>query len=362
LEWLLAIKKINAMKIGFYSPYYDSLSGGERYVFTLAGHWSKAHGVSIFWNDDSILKKAQERFHLDLSNVHVVPNIFHYEPLISKFFSSSQYDLIFFLSDGSIPISCASHNIIHFQVPFQKISFPFWKRINIQKIICNSKFTKDAIDPSVGSHADIIYPPVDVEKFAIGKKEKTILSVGRFSSFFQTKKQEVLIEIFSEGVKRGIFKDWRLILAGGLLPSDRHYFESLVLKSKGFLIELKPNVSFETLQKLYASATIYWHAAGFKETNPQLMEHFGITTVEAMASGCIPVVYNAGGQPEIVDHGKNGFLWNTKEECSKYTLDIIHSFKLQKELQSRAKTTSRRFSSDNFCQQFDNLLHQITKK
>jgi len=350
------------MKIGFYSPYFDSLSGGERYVFTLAGHWSKAHDISVFWNDSAICTKAQDRFRLHLEKVHVVPNIFQNEPLINKLFSSSQYDLIFFLSDGSIPMSGASHNILHFQVPFQKVSFPFWKSIKTQKIICNSKFTKDAIDPSVGSYADIIYPPVDVEKFALGKKEKTLLSVGRFSSFFQTKKQEVLIDIFSEGVKRGIFKDWRLILAGGLLPSDRHYFESLVLKSKGFSIELKPNVSFETLQKLYATATIYWHAAGFKETNPQFMEHFGIATVEAMASGCIPVVYNAGGQPEIVDQGKNGYLWNTKEECLKYTLEIIHSEKLRKSLQHEALEKAKIFSTANFCQKFDELLDQITKK
>jgi len=348
------------MKIGFYSPYFDSLGGGERYVLTLAGHWSKIHDVSIFWNDSTIIKKAQERFQLDLSNVYSVPNIFQNEPLIIKLFSSSQYDLIFFLSDGSIPMSCASHNILHFQVPFSKVSFPFWKKIKIQKIICNSTFTKNAIDPSVGSHADIIYPPVDVEKFHIGKKEKTILSVGRFSSFFQAKKQEVLIDIFLDGVKRGILKNWKLIMVGGLLPSDQQYFDMLKLKAKNFPITFLPNSLFQELQKEYSKASLYWHGAGFGETDPQLMEHFGIATVEAMASGCIPIVYNAGGQPEIIDQGKNGFLWNTKEECLDLTNTVIHSSKLQKELQRQTRVKAMEFSTTRFCQQFDELLGKIS--
>jgi len=350
------------MKIGFYSPYFDSLSGGERYVLTLAGYWSKTHDISIFWNDSTILKRAQERFHIDLSNVKAVSNIFQTDPLISKLFSSSQYDLIFFLSDGSIPTSCATHNILHFQVPFSKVSFPFWKRMKIQKIICNSAFTKNAIDQSVGSRADIIYPPVDTESLRGGKKEKIILSVGRFSSFFQTKKQELLIDIFSEGVAKGLLKDWKLTLIGGLLPSDQKYFKMLESKTKGLAVTLLPNATFDTLKKEYARATIYWHGAGFGETNPQLMEHFGITTVEAMASGCIPIVYNAGGQPEIVDQGKSGFLWNTKEECLKYTEEILHSEKLLNTIRKTAETKSKMFSNEIFCKKFDDVLHQITVK
>ncbi|HCM82217.1 MAG: Glycosyl transferase family 2 [Microgenomates group bacterium GW2011_GWC1_43_11] len=347
------------MKIGFYSPYFDSLSGGERYVLTLAGHWSKAHTISIFWNDPAIIDKAQERFHIDLTHVQTVPNIFQNEPFLSKIFSSSQYDLIFFLSDGSIPSSLATYTILHFQVPFQTVSFPFWKRYKIHKIVCNSKFTKNAIDPSVGKNAEVIYPPVDIEKLHIGKKEKSILSVGRFSSFFQTKKQEILIDVFSEGMQKGVLKGWKLKCIGGLLPSDQKYFEMLKAKTRNLPIELLANASFDTLRDDYAKATLYWHSAGFGETNPQLMEHFGITTVEAMAAGCIPLVYNAGGQPEIIDQGKNGYLWNTKEECLEYTEKIIHSAKLQKTLQREAIVRSEAFSSSIFCQKFDRLLQDL---
>ena len=350
------------MKIGFYSPYYDSLSGGERYVLTLAGHWSKTHTVSIFWNDPSIVSKAQERFHLDLQHVHVAANMFLDEPLLCKLFSSSQYDLIFFVSDGSVPFSCASKNILLFQAPFPRISYPFLKRMRYQAIVVYSEFTKQKIDPLVGKNAIVIYPPVDVNAFIPRKKGKLILSVGRFSSLYQAKKQHVLIDAFRIGWIKGFLKGWELVLAGGLLESDREYYHDFVQQANGLPIRFLPNCSFDELKDLYGRATIYWHAAGYEEKDPTKMEHFGITTVEAMASGCIPIVYNAGGQPEIVDHGKNGYLWNTKKECLKYTEDVIHSEKLRKELQSQAETTSQMFSSDNFCQRFDDLLHQITNK
>lgn len=343
------------MNIGFYNPYFDSLGGGERYVFTLAGHWSKAHTVSIFWDDPMIIAKAQARFHLDLSAVKTVPNIFN-QPLVNKVFASTQYDLIFFLSDGSIPTSFATHNILHFQVPFQHVSLPFWKKMKIDRIICNSEFTKLSIDQSVGKLADVIYPPVDIETFNIGKKEKIILSVGRFSSAYQAKKQEVLIDIFIDGVKNGMLKDWELVLAGGVLPSDQSYLEMLKKRALGYAITFLPNTVFETLQKEYSRATIYWHAAGFGETSPQYMEHFGITTVEAMASGCIPIVFNGGGQPEIVEHGKNGYLWKTKEGCLDLTRSVIHLGNSRKQMQNQAILKSKAFSIAAFNKKFDTLL------
>jgi O-antigen biosynthesis protein len=248
---------------------------------------------------------------------------------------------------------------MHFQVPFSKIPVAFWKKSTVKNVVCNSQFTKREMDQSVGKDAIVVYPPVDIEKFTTGKKEHTILSVGRFSSFFQTKKQDILIDIFREGVKQGILKNWKLMLVGGLLPSDQTYFEELESKAKGFSITLKPNVSFDELKDLYAKASIYWHGAGFGETNPQLMEHFGISTVEGMAAGCIPVVYNAGGQPEIVKHEKNGYLWKTPEECLKYTGYIIRSKKLQQKLQNVGHETIKEFSKSRFCERFDKILDEI---
>ena len=120
-----------------------------------------------------------------------------------------------------------------------------------------------------------------------------------------------------------------------------------------------PNISFPDLVKLYAKASIYWHAAGYEEKDPKLTEHFGITTVEAMASGCIPVVYNAGGLPEIVDDGVNGYLWKTKDELITTTKRIIEHSTDRSETAKQAIQKSKEFDIEIFNRAFDAVLENF---
>ena len=351
-------KKTKKLKIGIYNPYFDSLGGGERYVLTLAEHWSKVHDVSLFWDDAFILGSATDRFGLDLSQVKIVPNVFGKRLLVRKLIESSKYDLIFFLSDGSVPTTLARHNIIHFQVPFARIAMTPWKAAHYNSVVVNSEFTKNNLDKKVSLPVTIIYPPVDVSVAKPAKKEKIILSVGRFNALYGAKKQDVLIRAFIEMTKKKQTNGWKLVLAGGVLPTDEEYVNALQGMAKGYAIEFEKNCSYKKLQLLYNAATIYWHAAGFGETDPTRMEHFGMTTVEAMSAGCIPIVYNAGGQPEIVKQGRNGYLWDTVDELLVTTLKVMKGIDIQSIVTS-AKKTATTFSKTIFKEKYDTLLHSI---
>jgi glycosyltransferase involved in cell wall biosynthesis len=347
------------MKIGIYNPYFDSFGGGERYVLTLAEHWSKTHDVSLFWNEPSLTQAAQERFDLDLSRVHVVPNIFASGGILGKIIATKRYDLIFFLSDGSIPTSFARHNILHFQVPFHHISIAPWKVHEYQKIVCNSAFTEKYLDPRLPIARTVIYPPVDTEKFSCVKKTKTILTVGRFSALYGAKKHEELIVAFKEIMKNKYFADWKLIIAGGVMPSDVSYFEKMQLAASGLPVEFRPNCSFNELVALYSTSSIYWHAAGLGETKPEHMEHFGITTVEAMASCCLPIVFDGGGQPEIITDGTNGYLWKTPKELIEKTVLAIRKTQTTKKMIRDASKSADRFSKNEFVRAVDDLLKKV---
>jgi len=347
------------MKIGFYNPYFDGFGGGERYILTLASYWSKNHEVEIFWDDESIIKDSEERFGLDLSNIKVVHNFFRTNNLLEKAYKSRKYDLIVFLTDGSVPISFAKHNIFHLQVPFNTISMPFWKASHFDAIVCNSEFTKAFTDKRISQKSIVIYPPVDLVKFSSGGKAKIILSVGRFSAHYQAKKQEILLDSFKKGIESGVFRGYSLVLAGGVIPNDRAYFESLKKSVGRFPVTIIPNCTFSELQRLYARSSIYWHAAGFGETNPMNMEHFGISTVEAMKSGCVPIVYAAGGQPEIVSDGINGYLWYTTNELIEKTVSIIRDDQLRKTIAANARVKSGDYSVERFCQSFDRLIERL---
>lgn len=347
------------MKIGIFDPYLDSFGGGERYCLTLASHWSKLHEVNIFWDDPTLSNRTATRLKIDLSGVKVVKNFFKEKNILKRIFLTTKYDLIFFLSDGSIPTSLAKYNILHFQVPFQNIKVPTFKLSRFQKVVCNSLFTQKFINPGFKPKTVIIYPPVlSIDSGKDITKKKMILNVGRFTGYFQAKKQEILIETFAKMVKREEFSKWKMVLAGGLLKSDQDYFRELIVKSHGLPIEILPNVSYEELIRLYQDATLYWHAAGYGETKPELMEHFGISTVEAMSAGCVPIVYDGGGQKEIISEGMNGFLWHTPSELMIKSAAIINKSSLSK-LQKECRKRSTKFSQKVFCQAFDRLLDEI---
>lgn len=348
------------MKIGFYSPYLDTLGGGERYILTLASHWSARHNVDLFLDDVSIIDSAQKRLNIDLSRVNATRNIFRGSHVFKKLFATRQYDLIFFLSDGSIPSTLAKRNILHYQVPFANIPYSVAKLSRYQAVVCNSRFTKESLDPRLGKRVVVIYPPVSSIDADETKKEKIILSVGRFSGFHTAKKQHILLEAFARGIKAKRLVGWNFILAGGLLPSDEEYFGNLKRLAGDLPVDLLPNAARDALTDCYKRASLYWHAAGYGETDPRWMEHFGITTVEAMSAGAVPIVYAGGGQPEIVQEGKNGFLWKTPDELLSKTARLIAHTKTYNILRRSAIQKSKTFSVSVFCKAFDDLLYEIT--
>lgn len=352
------------MKIGLFNPYLNSLGGGEKYVLTLAEHLSNQdHQVDLFWDDEQIKKKLKERFDLDLGKISFVENIFSSNRnVVHKWQITRNYDLVFYLSDGSLPFLFAKKNILHFQVPFTRVNGKsLLNKIKLAKfsqIVCNSKFTKKYIDQEYGVQSQVIYPPVSVEDFKPDKKENLILSVGRFTQALHAKKQHILVEVFRKVYDQGL-KGWRLVLLGGALKADEGYLKALKKAAEGYPIEVRSNVKFDELKKHYDRAKIYWHAAGFGEDEnlyPERMEHFGISVVEAMAAGDVPVVIGKGGIPEIIKDGRNGFLWQTKKELQKLTIRLSKSPTLWKNLSRQAIKDSQRFKKEVFYQKFDEII------
>lgn len=351
------------MRIGVFDPYLDTVSGGERYCLTLVEDLARNHQVEIFWDGSDLKEEIKKRLLINLDKVSFAGNIFFRRGnFLEKLKKTSQYDLIFYLSDGSIPLSFAKRNILHFQIPFSNINGKtLINKIKLRRfssIICNSRFTKSVIDRSYSVNSRVIYPPVDVANFTVSKKENIILTVGRFTGLFGGKKQEAMINVFKKMVNNGL-KNWEFVLIGGLLENDKDYFYKLNCQAEGYPVKLLPNLSFTELKKYYGKAVIYWHANGFGEDekiNPQRFEHFGISTVEAMASGCAPVVFNGGGQKEIVDHGLNGFLWQTEKELISYTAQLIKDNRLREKMAVTAVKKSQNFSKEIFLRRFNEVI------
>jgi glycosyltransferase involved in cell wall biosynthesis len=208
-----------------------------------------------------------------------------------------------------------------------------------------------------GIDCTVIYPPVNTS-FRCVDKQKIILSVGRFALHGEghRKNQEEMLEAYGRLTSERSL-EWKYFSVGGLssTPAHKTYFERLSALAAINGAGVMANLPREELVNLYESASIFWHASGYGENQnvqPTLVEHFGISTVEAMAAGCVPVVINKGGQPEIVEHGISGFVWETLDELKNYTTRLISDDNLRRQMSSAARKRAQIFSREMFLKNF----------
>ena len=310
------------------SPYLGHLGGGERYVLSVASVLeSLGHTIYFAWDNLEEINALASMLGITLSNPQLDPKIqklyFSSNPL-AMFLATRTYDVVVYLSDGSLPLLGAQNNIIHMQVPFHNVGGKSWKN-NFKKnfmhhVIVNSQFTKKIVDKEFGINSSVLYPPVT--QVTPGIKENIILSVGRFEPSLNTKHQDVLIEAFR--TLSAQLPGWRLVLAGA--SSSEDWLTKLKQMAGDAKIEFLINCSYHELCAMYSKAKIYWHAAGYgvdEDKNPELTEHFGISTVEAISAECIPLVVPYGGQREIVSDPS--LHWITKEELITKTLWLVQN-------------------------------------
>ena len=237
------------------------------------------------------------------------------------------------MTDGSYFSPRAKHNYIFSMYPQHSLYNPSflnklkWTQWNF---ITNSPYTQSYVEKWTGKKSEVMYPYLDIipfEKVQSFKKDKIILTVGRFFRHLHAKRHDILIKAFKQlQQKNEAFKDFTLYLIGGLKEEDKDYLQELMtLVGDDPHIIFLPNASHETVLEHYKKALFYWHGTGYgvdERTHPEAVEHLGMTPLEAMALGCIVFCHASGGPKEIIRNGQNGFLYNTIEELVEQTLRI----------------------------------------
>ncbi len=357
------------MKIALYSPYIPKhTGGGEKYLFDCAmilaesGHevYMTFSSEEEFLNEEAlaVIRKKYENFlNYSLAKIKFIASpLFTSANFIKKLAWTAKFDVLYYQTDGSLFFSLAKKNILHVQVPlkldkssmFEKMKLANWQIKNT-----NSEFTKKYIEKFWQTNIDYVHQPYvdDQELQNQQKKEKIILSVGRFFCQLHSKRQDVLVDFFKSltELDSQALKDWRLVLLGH--KEDELFAQKVSDLAKNLNIEILHEADRKTLIQLYKKASLYWHASGFEideEENPEKVEHFGIATLEAMSAGVVPLVINKGGQKEILGESLQACLWTNKDDCLNKTLKLIKDNQEREKLGELARKRSLFFSKEKF--------------
>ena len=74
-------------------------------------------------------------------------------------------------------------------------------------------------------------------------------------------------------------------------------------------------------------------------TSPRKPEGFGLCVVEAMAAGLPVVVARNGGYTDIIQSGKNGYLFEHNDEALSFIMALKQNPELREQIGISAKTT-----------------------
>lgn len=185
-----------------------------------------------------------------------------------------------------------SANVPQAQYGNQRI---WWKRMlsnfcfrSADRLIVNSHFIKNEIMEIGGVNEEnmrVIYHgiPIITEKIEVDEKGKIALNVGNLSKQNELRKG---IRPFIQTA--GLLKAWRFVHAGKWKDDSHKALKALATSN----VHFEGFVSDERLKELFQRASVY--------VQPSLHEGFGLSVIEAMQRGCIPVVSAEGALPEVV--------------------------------------------------------------
>ncbi len=197
----------------------------------------------------------------------------------------------------------------------QWLRYAYDAMIKNTTLITNSAFSQRAIHNVFGiDNSFVIYPPVDVKKFREESllpsirnrcRKNTVIVVCRIDPSKMIERALQLAVILSnKNIGEG------MVIIGNLDPFFQDYYTKLEQTIVDYkltdYVKFEINISLSGLLEYLKRGSILFH--------PKTGEHFGMSIVEGISAGLIPVVPTIGGQTEFVPHH---YLYDTLDEAAR---------------------------------------------
>ncbi|MDD5291447.1 MAG: glycosyltransferase [Patescibacteria group bacterium] len=204
----------------------------------------------------------------------------------------------------------------------------------VDTYIANSGTIKKRIKKYYRRDSAVIYPPVEIENFHISDGPKDYFLIGgRLAPY---KRVDIVVEAFkNSGKKLKIFGD----------GVDLERLKGIAAGSK--------NIEFLGRVDDKAKAELYSHCRAF--LNPQ-EEDFGITVIEAMASGRPIIAFRKGGATETVVEWKTGIFFD--EQTPAAVAEAVENFSSEKWEPAEIRRQAERFSVEKFKKELRGFIEE----
>ena len=354
------------MKIAITHDYLRDFRGGEKVVQTLHEVWPDAPIYTAVLDREKMSSQGWEfsgkvlktsfmqGFWYPLRNK--LPRYYFtlFYPLAFLFFNFSKFDVI--ISSASYAAKYIrkgkSIHISYIHTPprflwgydtdinvarmsfIERVLSRFWKGIlkwidinradSVDFFIANSKTVQERIRQAYGREAELIYPPVETEKFSGEIQDKGYYLV--ISALGEYKKVDLVVKAFNElGLPLKVVGD----------GPQLEYLKGIAQSNVQVLGRLPDKETVELL--LSCQAFIF-----------PTEEDFGIAPVEAMAAGKPVLAYGKGGATETVIEGKTGTFFQEQTVTSLVTaIKLFDPKKYQAEdCRNRAKEFDKEIFKD----------------
>jgi glycosyltransferase involved in cell wall biosynthesis len=218
-------------------------------------------------------------------------------------------------------------------------------------VLTNSEYSRKAIYKTFKIDSTVLSPPVDVDLFrkavlfsSMNKRDDTTLVISRFHP---SKKVENAIRLAELLKQKGIGRSMKIV--GNLSPHMIGYYSYLrqMVQDQDLsdYVTFHVNVSFNKLLSLMSKSKVYFH--------PLPGEPFGISTVEAMSAGLIPVVPDLGGHTEFVPLRYQFCTFLEAMESIAVAMDASFSERI------RISDSVKRFSTSNYIRRFQQIVKKM---
>lgn len=350
------------MKIGIIHPSFDVIGGAEQTTLTLMNSLKKIYDVTLYTTSNNY--NFPSDYNISFINRISLPIGWAFQRMleIKKLFKKAKNEDVLLISSGNLVLSETKKPVIvychsTFESELKKMNnkkralFSIYQnyiknqlenQIKILKkpsveLIVNSNYTKEKIKELFGKESHVIFPPVKINEFEEPTNKIGIITIARYSP-------EKNLEFNLKTIKK-LNVPYK-IFGNAKFSSQINYYNHLQNMTKNDnQIKLFLNSKRNLIENSLYSSKIYFQSS--KET-------FGISVIEGIMAGCIPIVPDNTSNKETIPISELRYKEdNENDAIKKIDLALKGNFdKYLDELQQHIK----KFSEDNFQKNIINYL------